>query len=50
MAERRNTYKEDEILEEPFDIHHLVRAFAYIKKYLGRMILAFSLSALGAIA
>lgn len=50
MAERRNTYKEDEILEEPFDIHHLARTFVYIKKYLGRMILALILSALGAVA
>lgn len=50
MAERKNTYKEDELLEEPFDIHHLLRAFVYIKKYLGRMVVALSLSALGGIA
>ena len=50
MAERKNTYKEDELLEEPFDIHHLLRAFVYIKKYLGRMVIALSLSALGGIA
>lgn len=50
MAERKNTYKEDEILEEPFDIHHLLRAFVYIKRYLGKMILALILSALGGIA
>lgn len=50
MAERKNTYKEDEILEEPFDIHHLLRAFVYIKRYLGKMILALVLSALGGIA
>ena len=51
MAEqRRNTYKEDELLEEPFDIHHLLRAFVYIKKYLGKMIFALVLSALGGIA
>ncbi len=51
MAEsvRRNTYKEDEILEEPFDIHHLLRAFVYIKKYLGRMIFALILSAMGGV-
>ena len=32
---RRNTYKEDEVLETPFDFHHLLRAFVYIKKYAG---------------
>ena len=32
---RRNTYREDEVLETPFDYHHLLRAFVYIKKYLG---------------
>ena len=46
---RRNTYREDEILETPFDYHHLLRAFVYIKKYLGRMIFAFILSAIGGI-
>lgn len=46
---RRNTYKEDEILETPFDIHHLMRASAYIKNYAGKMIFAFILSAIGAI-
>ena len=29
----KNTYKQDEILEEPFDIRHLLRASSYIKKY-----------------
>ena len=33
---RRNTYKEDEVLETPFDFHHLLRAFVYIKKYAGK--------------
>ena len=47
---RRNTYREDEVLETPFDFHHLLRASVYIKKYLGRMILAFVLSAIGGIA
>ncbi|MGN0401837.1 MAG: ABC transporter ATP-binding protein [Acetatifactor sp.] len=47
---RRNTYKEDEVLETPFDFHHLLRASVYIKKYLGRMILALVLSALGGVA
>ena len=47
---RRNTYREDEVLETPFDFHHLLRASVYIKKYLGKMILALSLSAIGGIA
>ncbi len=49
MAGRRNTYREDEILETPFDVHHLMRAGVYIKPYALKMILALSLSALGAI-
>lgn len=47
---RRNTYKEDEVLETPFDIHHLLRAWVYIKKYAGKMGFALVLSALGGIA
>ena len=31
---RRNTYREDEVLETPFDFHHLLRASVYIKKYM----------------
>lgn len=46
---RRNTYREDEVLETPFDYHHLLRASVYIKKYLGKMILALCLSAVGGI-
>ena len=46
---RRNTYREDEVLETPFDFHHLLRASVYIKKYSGRMLLAFILSAIGGI-
>ena len=46
---RRNTYKEDEILETPFEFRHLLRSFVYIKKYAWRMGLAFFLSALGGI-
>lgn len=46
---RRNTYREDEVLETPFDYHHLLRAFVYIKKYLKKMILALVLSAIGGI-
>ena len=43
----RNTYKQDEKLEEPFNIRHLLRASSYIKKYIRRMILAILLSGLG---
>ena len=46
---RRNTYKEDEILEEPFNYRHLLRASVYIKKYIRFMGLALFLSALGGI-
>lgn len=46
---RKNTYKEDEVLETPFDYHHLLRAFVYIKKYLGKMVFALILSAVGGI-
>ena len=46
---RRNTYREDEVLETPFDYRHLLRAFVYIKKYLGMMIFALILSAIGGI-
>lgn len=46
---RRNTYREDEVLETPFDFHHLLRASVYIKKYMKKMILALSLSAIGGI-
>lgn len=49
MADRRNTYKEDEVLEEPFDIKHLLRASSYIKKYLNKMVIALLLSGLGGI-
>ncbi|MBE5840851.1 MAG: ABC transporter ATP-binding protein [Butyrivibrio sp.] len=47
---RRNTYKEDEILEEPFDIKHLLRASGYIKKHAGKMGAALFFSALGGAA
>ena len=46
---RRNTYREDEVLETPFDYHHLLRASVYIKKYVGKMIFALILSAIGGI-
>ncbi len=45
----RNTYREDEALETPFDYRHLLRASVYIKKYTGKMIFAFALSAIGGI-
>ena len=43
----KNTYKQDEILEEPFDIRHLLRASSYIKKYIKQMMLAILLSGIG---
>ncbi len=46
---RRNTYREDEVLETPFDYRHLLRAFVYIKKYIKQMIGALLLSAIGGI-
>ncbi len=47
---RRNTYKEDEILEEPFDIKHLLRASEYIKRHAVKMFIALFVSALGGAA
>ncbi len=47
---RRNTYKQDEILEEPFDLRHLLRASQYIKRHAGKMSIALLLSALGGAA
>lgn len=46
----RNTYKEDEVLETPFDVRHLLRASVYIKKYWKKMLLAFLFSAIGGVA
>ena len=43
----KNTYKQDEVLEEPFDMKHLLRASSYIKKYAKRMIAAILLSGIG---
>ena len=45
----RNTFKEDEVLETPFDFHHLLRASVYVKKYVKRMVLALFISALAAV-
>lgn len=44
---QKNTFRQDENLEEPFDIRHLLRASGYIKKYLDKMILALIFSAIG---
>lgn len=49
MAIRRNTYREDEVLEEPFDINQLKRAFDYIKRHTREMTTALLLSALAGI-
>lgn len=46
----RNTYKEDEILETPFDFRHLLRASVYIRKYVGKMAVALIFSAIGGVA
>lgn len=46
---RRNTYKEDEVLETPFELKHLLRASVYVKKYAGKMVFALILSAIGGI-
>ena len=43
----RNTYRQDEQLEEPFNIRHLLRASVYIKKYLKYMLTALILSGIG---
>ena len=43
----RNTYKQDELLEEPFDVKHLLRASSYIKKYIKKMLTAIILSGIG---
>ncbi|MBP5304896.1 MAG: ABC transporter ATP-binding protein, partial [Lachnospiraceae bacterium] len=47
---KRNTYRQDEQLEEPFDLRHLLLASSYIKKYIGKMRTAIILSALGGAA
>ncbi len=43
----KNTYKEDERLEEAFDIRHILRASSYIKKYWKKMLCAIVLSGIG---
>lgn len=48
--ESKNTYRSDEILEEPFNIRHLIRASSYILKYKFYMIIALVFSALAGLA
>ncbi|MBR5421208.1 MAG: ABC transporter ATP-binding protein [Lachnospiraceae bacterium] len=43
----RNTFKEDERLDEPFNVKHLLRASGYIKRYAKPMLIALILSGLG---
>ena len=40
----RNTFRQDERLEEPFNIKHLLRASSYIRKYAKQMLIAMILS------
>ena len=46
----RNTYRQDEQLDEPFNLRHLLLASSYIKKYIGKMGLAILLSGIGGAA
>ncbi len=46
---KRNTYGQDETLETPFNIKHLLRATVYLKKYRLPMILAFAISVFAAL-
>jgi len=48
--EVKNTYRSDELLEEPFNIKHLLRASSYILKYKKPMIIALMFSALAGMA
>jgi len=48
--EKKNTYRSDEMLEEPFNIRHLLRASSYILKYKKPMIVALLFSALAGLA
>ncbi|MCR5092418.1 MAG: ABC transporter ATP-binding protein/permease, partial [Lachnospiraceae bacterium] len=43
----RNTFKQDERLDEPFNIKHLLRASVYIRRYAKAMVIALLLSGLG---
>lgn len=46
---QRNTFAVDEKLETPFNIKHLLRAGAYIRRHTGKMVCAFLLSAASAV-
>ncbi len=46
----KNTYRNDEDLDEPFNIRHLLRASGYILKYKKQMIIALIFSALAGMA
>ncbi|MCQ2505658.1 MAG: ABC transporter ATP-binding protein/permease [Lachnospiraceae bacterium] len=46
---RKNTYREDEVLETPFELKHLLRAGEYIKRQKKGMIIAFLLSAVSGV-
>ncbi len=46
----KNTYRNDEDLDEPFNIRHLLRASSYILKYKKSMIIALIFSALAGLA
>lgn len=50
MAKKRNTYDEDEILIEEFNLKQLKRLLGYVKKYANEMILALSVILVSAIA
>ncbi|MCR5126551.1 MAG: ABC transporter ATP-binding protein/permease [Lachnospiraceae bacterium] len=43
----RNTFKQDEQLDEPFNVKHLLRASGYIRRYAKPMLIALGLSGLG---
>ena len=45
----RNKFDIDEELETPFNIAHFKRSFVYIKRYRGKMIIAFLISVLSAV-
>jgi len=47
---RKNTYRNDEELDEPFNIKHLLRASSYILRYKTPMIIALVMSALAGLA
>lgn len=47
---KKNTYRVDEQLEEPFNLRHILLASAYIKKYIKEMAIAMLMSAIGGAA